>query len=290
MKYDLKLDGDNLIIKNIKDFKPKDIFECGQAFNWRKEEDGSYTTIAYGKVLNVKLQGDDLILSPCNYEEFYDIWYDYFDLGTDYSLIKEYLSGLNETMAKAVEYGEGIRVLNQEPFETIISFIISANNQIPRIKNSVKIIAERYGKKIDGNYYAFPSPEVLAKQSPEDLREYARVGFRDKRIVDSSKMILNGEVDLDSVFIEELHIAREELMKLPGVGPKVADCCLLFAFKRPETFPVDVWVKRTMESLFLKEELPINKVADLGRKEFGKYAGYAQQYLFYYGRENEIGK
>ena len=290
MNYKLIKEGESLRIKDIRDFHPRHIFECGQAFNWRKEDDDSYTTIAFGKVLNVKLEDDDLILNPATEEEFYEIWYDYFDLGTDYALIKEHLRGLNETMAQAVDYGWGIRILNQEPFETIISFIISANNQIPRIKNSVRIIAQRYGENISNEDYSFPNAQRLSQAKAEDLREHARVGFRDERIVKSSEMIRDSQVDIPKVYEMNLDDARDELMKLPGVGPKVADCCLLFAFKKPQSFPVDVWIKRTMEALFLKREVPLKEVAKLGRETFGEYAGYAQQYIFYYGRENEIGK
>lgn len=273
-------------------FEPSHIFECGQCFNFHKEEDDSYTAVFMEKIINVlKLDEGVSLIRNIRLEDFNEIFYDYFDLGLDYEAIKEEIA-IDPVMEKATAYGYGIRILNQEVFETTISFIISANNQIPRIKKAVRIISERYGKFLGEykgrKYYSFPRPEVLMKVKPEDLREYARVGFRDKRIVEASRMIYEGHLenanDLDT---ENL---RKRLMELPGVGPKVADCILLFAYHRRETFPVDVWIKRVMETLFIKNEVPKKQVDDYARKYFGKNAGYAQQYLFYYGREEKIGK
>ena len=226
-------------------------------------------------------------------EEFNEIWMDYFDLNTDYKEIIKELSK-NEILANAIEYGKGIRILNQNHFEMLISFIISANNMIPRIKKSIEVISTRYGKLIceDKNrkYYSFPTIEELSKATVEELREFAKVGFRDKRIFDTVNMILNEKIDLDNFENLETDILREELLKFSGVGNKVADCIMLFSYKRGEVFPVDIWIKRVMEELFIKEETPVKKIAKEADKIFGKYAGYAQQYLFYYGREEKIGK
>lgn len=280
------------IIENIDSFEPDHIFKCGQAFRWIEEEDSSFTNVAFGKVINVKRDNDNIVIKNSNKEDFENIWKNYFDLNRDYKEIKKELSK-DETLKKCIDYGYGIRILNQDPFETIITFIISANNQIPRIKKSVEKISEMYGKKIgeynNKTYYAFPSAQELSKARVEDLREFARVGFRDKRIVESANMINNNEIDFDICFNADIELARKELMKLPGVGPKVADCCLLFAFKRSESFPVDVWIKRVMEELYLKEDTNKNKIAEEGRNLFKDYAGIAQQYLFFYGRENKLG-
>ena len=285
-------ESDKGLILREASFEPSHIFECGQCFNFHKEEDGSYTAVFLGKIINVlKLDEGVSLIRNISLEDFNDIFYDYFDLGLDYEAIKEEIA-IDPVMEKATAYGYGIRILNQEVFETTISFIISANNQIPRIKKAVRIISERYGNFLGEykgrKYYSFPTPEVLMKVKPEDLREYARVGFRDKRIVEASRMIYEGHLeeanDLDT---EDL---RKRLIELPGVGPKVADCILLFAYHRRETFPVDVWIKRVMETLFIKKEVPKKQVDDYARKYFGKNAGYAQQYLFYYGREEKIGK
>ena len=274
-------------------FDPTHIFECGQCFNFNIEEDGSYTAVHLGKIINVLQKEDHVLIRNVSLEEFYDVFYDYFDLGTDYSAIREKLSE-NETLKTASDYGYGIRILNQEMFETVISFIISANNGITRIKNSIKIISERYGDYIGEymgrKYYAFPRPEVLAKVDPLELREFARVGFRDVRIVEASKMVADGYLDFDIDQTLSTEDLKEKLMQMPGIGPKVADCILLFTYHRRETFPVDVWIKRVMETLFIGHEVPKKLVDDYAREYFGNLAGYAQQYLFYYGREEKIGK
>ena len=285
---------DNLVIlENVENFDAKAIFTCGQAFRWYEETDGSFTTVHLGRVLNVLNDDNKVIFKGTNLEEFNEIWIDYFDLNTNYKEIRKTLSN-NEILANAMDYGKGIRILNQNHFEMLISFIISANNMIPRIKKSIEVISMRYGKFIceDENrkYYSFPTVEELSKATVEDLREFAKVGFRDKRIFDTVNMILNEKIDLDNFENLETDILREELLKFAGVGNKVADCIMLFSYKRGEVFPVDVWIKRVMEELFIKEETPVKKISKEADRIFGKYAGYAQQYLFYYGREEKIGK
>lgn len=289
MKYNIIEEQQKIIIKDIKNFDPKHIFECGQAFRWYVEEDNSYTTIAYEKVLNVKNEGNDIILSNTNMEDFNNIWYNYFDLGRDYDEIKKQLSK-DPILAEAIKFGEGLRILNQEPFEMVISFITSANNQIPRIKKSIELMSKNYGEKIDEKYYSFPTPESLSKVSPEELKEICKVGFRGERIVETAKIIAKGELNLDSIFNLNRDEGKELLMTLPGVGPKVSDCILLFAFNKDEAFPVDVWVKRVMEHFYLKEETNVKHIGEHGARIFGNLAGFAQQYLFYYARELGIGK
>ncbi|WP_297810551.1 DNA-3-methyladenine glycosylase [uncultured Finegoldia sp.] len=288
--------NDELKITKIKQtsFNPTHIFECGQAFRWQKEEeDSSYTTIDGNMYCNVSLVGDFVYLKNCTKEDYYKKWENYFDLKTDYTKIKDTLS-FNETLKSAMEYGSGIRILNQDKFSTIISFIISANNQIPRIMKSVNIICENYGDligELNGKkIYSFPTPEKLSKVPVEEMREICRVGFRDKRIIDVARMVATNEFDIDRINALDNGKLRNELIKLPGVGPKVADCIMLFSYKRHNTFPVDVWIKRVMEYLFIKKETNKNLISDYANKLFGDYAGYAQQYLFYYGRENTIGK
>lgn len=283
----------SIILEEIENFDAKAIFTCGQAFRWYEESDGSFTTVHLGRVLNVLNEKDRVIFKGTNLKEFDEIWMDYFDLNTDYKEIRKVLSN-NEILPKAMEYGEGIRILNQNHFEMLISFIISANNMIPRIKKSIEVISMRYGKFIceDENrkYYSFPTVEELSKATVEDLREFAKVGFRDKRIFDTVNTILNEKIDLDNFENLETDTLREELLKFSGVGNKVADCIMLFSYKRGEVFPVDVWIKRVMEELFIKKETPVKKISKEADRIFGKYAGYAQQYLFYYGREEKIGK
>lgn len=289
----IKFDEDYCLISELNEFEPRDIFTCGQAFRWYEEADGSFTFITNGKVANAKKVGDKVFLKGVDKNSFDEIFYNYFDLSRDYKLVMEELAK-DEVMKNATEYGKGIRILNQDKFETIISFIISANNQIPRIKKSIEKISEMYGDYLgeDENrkYYSFPSAEKLSLARSEDLREFARVGFRDKRIVETANLIKDGIVNIEEIDKMELEDARRTLQELPGVGPKVADCILLFAFDRKESFPVDVWIKRVMEELYLKEATPKSKIAMRGREVFGKNAGFANQYLFYYGRENKLGK
>lgn len=285
---------DNLVIlEDVENFDAKAIFTCGQAFRWYEEKNGSFTTVHLGRVLNVLNEDDKVIFKGTNLEEFNEIWIDYFDLNTDYQSIRKSLAN-NKILANAMEYGKGIRILNQNHFEMLISFIISANNMIPRIRKSIEVISMRYGKFIcqDENrkYYSFPTVDELSKATVEELREFAKVGFRDKRIFDTVNMIKNENIDLDSFENLETDNLREELLKFSGVGNKVADCIMLFSYKRGEVFPVDVWIKRVMEELFIKEETPVKKISKEADRIFGKYAGYAQQYLFYYGREEKIGK
>ena len=291
-KLDIVESPQGLILREDS-FNPTHIFECGQAFNFHKEEDGSYTAVFLNMIINLLPKEDYVLIRNVSLDDFYQYFYDYFDLGTNYGNIKEKLS-TDENLKVASDYGYGIRILNQEMFETVISFIISANNGITRIKKAVRIISERYGTYIGEykgrSYYSFPRPEVLAEVDPADLREYARVGFRDVRIVKASQMIRDGYLDFTSdMDLDSLEL-KEKLMKMPGVGPKVADCILLFAFHRRETFPVDVWIKRVMETLFIGHEVPKKLVDNYARDIFGENAGYAQQYLFYYGREEKIGK
>lgn len=291
-KLNIKQEGEELVLVTDS-FDPKHVFECGQCFNFHLEEDGSYTAVFMRKIINVSKKEGKVIFKNISMEDFYEYFYDYFDFGVDYGAIKREIS-TNETLKKATSYGEGIRILNQEVFETIISFIISANNQIPRIKKAVRIISERYGDYIDTyrgrDYYSFPTPEKLAQARPEDLREHARVGFRDKRIVETSKMIASGFLDYEEDQKLSTPELRKKLMEFPGVGPKVSDCVLLFAYHRRETFPVDVWIKRVMETLFIGKEVPKKQVTTYADEYFGDLAGYVQQYLFFYGRENAIGK
>lgn len=290
IKYKYK---DETIEFENKNFNPKHIFECGQAFRWKAEEDDSYTAVAFSRVINVSQDKDKIYIKNTNPEDFENIWISYFDLYNDYDEIKTTIPA-NTDMGNAIKFGYGIRILKQEIFETIISFIISANNRIPMIKKSINIISEQYGKELglynDVNYFSFPEKEVLAEVDPNDLREIARVGFRNERIVESSKMLLRDDFSEDRLIQMPTEELRLKLMELPGVGPKVADCILLFAFGRTEVFPVDVWIKRVMEDLYIKETVSKNQISTYAKNIFGDSAGYAQQYLFYYGRENDIGK
>ncbi len=278
-------------------FELKDIFECGQCFRWNQEEDGSYTGVFTDCVLNVEKQGSKIIFKGKYYnqitqKDFEEKIRNYFDLDRDYSKIKRILSKVDENLKLSVKYGDGIRILNQNLWETIISFIISANNNIPRIKGIIERISAKYGKEIEFNnkkYYTFPSKEELSKASVEDLRALG-LGFRDVRVYETTRIILNNEVDLEKIHNLPTDKVREILLSLPGVGPKVADCILLFStLKRFDVFPIDVWVRRVMNDLYIhnEDETKVDKkeIQKLAEDKFGNLQGIAQQYLFYWRRE-----
>lgn len=286
-------------IRNIESFELKDIFECGQCFRWNPEESGSYTGIVGENVLNVRKKGKDILITGFCKDNIEELCYKYFDLGTDYQIIRKKLSNIDNFLKVSTDYGKGIRILKQDVWETLISFIISANNNIPRIKGIIERISKRYGDKIiwkNKEYYTFPSPEQLSKASIKELRELG-LGFRDVRVFETTRIISNKEIDIDNLSeIENTEILKEELLKFPGVGPKVADCIMLFSMKRFEVFPIDVWVKRVMTELYFGEIKKLSgkegKILQPNNKEilkfaehkFGKLAGLAQQYLFYWRR------
>lgn len=280
-------------LKNPKSFELKDIFDCGQCFRWNIEEDGSYTGVFGKNILNVKKDGKNINFKGICDGNIEDIIYDYFDLNRDYGRIKETLSEIDENMKKSVLYGKGIRILNQDLWETIISFIISANNNIPRIKGIIERLSKKYGSEISFNekeYYTFPTPEQLKDVTVEDYRKLG-LGFRDIRLYETTQMILNKDIDLEKLKNNPNTIeVREELLKLSGVGPKVADCILLFStLKRFEVFPIDVWVRRVMNDLYIKQEdetkVSKKQIEKIAEEKFGNLAGLAQQYLFYWRRE-----
>ena len=280
------------IIKNAESFNAKHIFECGQCFRWNKQEDGSYTGVFKNNVLNVKQEEDTIIFTGICEENIQKICNEYFDLETDYKEIKEKLSQIDKYLQNSISYGEGIRILKQELWETIISFIISANNNIPRIKGIIERMSKQYGNKIifkEQEYYTFPSIEELSKASIEDLRKLG-LGFRDKRIYETTKIFMEKNMTLEELENEEnIEVLKEKLLTLPGVGPKVADCIMLFSMQKFEVFPVDVWVRRVMNELYIKKEdetkVSNKEIQKLAKEKYDVLAGIAQQYLFYWKRE-----
>ena len=289
------IEKDNqIILEGIsEDFEPKHVFECGQCFRWLREEDGSYTGVVQGKVINVKKENDLIIFDNTNKEDFENIWFDYFDLGRNYAEIKKQLKVMDEYLEKATEFGQGIRILQQDGWEMLISFIISANNRIPMIQRAINNLSERYGKFIDEyrgkKYYAFPTPEELSKVSVEDIRA-CQTGFRDKYIKSVVDYVNENNEDVLSYRKLDTGECIKELVKFNGVGPKVADCIALFGMQKYDTFPVDVWVKRVMEEFYVEDNLSLPKIRKFALDKFGDLAGFAQQYLFYYARELGIGR
>lgn len=280
------------IIENNKTFEPRHIFDCGQCFRWNINEDGSYTGIFGNNVLNVKKEENKITFKGICENDIKETVKDYFDFNTNYEEIKEKLASVDEYLKQSIEFGNGIRILNQDLWETIISFIISANNNIPRIKGIIERISKKYGKKIEweGNkYYTFPTIEELSEATVEDLRALG-LGFRDKRVYETTKIFLNKEMTIKELIEEQdVNKLREKLLTLPGIGPKVADCIMLFGLKRFEVFPIDVWVRRVMNDLYIKNEdetkVKNTEIEKLAVEKYDKLAGLAQQYLFYWRRE-----
>lgn len=280
------------VIKNQESFELNHIFDCGQCFRWNKQEDGSFMGVFKGNVLNVQKDNNEIIFQGMVNGDIEEVVKEYFDLERNYQEIKSKLSQIDENLDMSIKYGEGIRILNQDLWETIISFIISANNNIPRIKGIIEKLSQNYGTPIKWNdevYYAFPSPEDLKDVTVSDFRSLG-LGFRDIRLYETTHMILDKKVDLEKMAKKSTFEAREELLTLSGVGPKVADCILLFStLKRFDVFPIDVWVRRVMNELYIKneDETKVSKkeIMNIANEKFGNLEGIAQQYLFYWKRE-----
>ncbi|MDO5123218.1 MAG: DNA-3-methyladenine glycosylase [Eubacteriales bacterium] len=260
-------------VPGVSGFDLGDTLMCGQSFRWRENPDGSFSGTAYGRSVTVKLEKDDFYIIGTTAEDFENIWRGYFDLDTDYEKIREELSKLHPTLGEAAKFAPGIRILRQEPFEALISFIISQNNNIKRIEGIVDRLCENFGEENESGEYAFPTAEKLAKLTPEELSPI-RAGFRHRYIIDASQKVASGEVDLERCRANSFEEAKRELMTVVGVGEKVADCVLLYGLHKVSAFPMDVWMKRAMKKLF----------PDVNPESFGEYAGVAQQYIFHYSR------
>lgn len=274
--------------EGIRDFDLDHIFQCGQCFRWEKQIDGTYAGVAKKRIVNIRYDDSPhestdagrITITPCTKDEFETIWRPYFDLDRDYGKIKETLSGDDDIMKKAVKYGYGIRLLKQDLWETIVSFIISQNNNIPRIKGCIERLCNCFGEPISGEDdpesvpHDIPSPEALASLTEEDLAP-VRLGYRAKYLIETSRTVC--EKGLPGNF--------EDLASLCGVGPKVASCISLFGMQDYSSFPIDVWVMRVMHELYGLDEKDKKAMAAFARAKFGDLGGFAQQYLFYYMRD-----
>lgn len=280
-----------LVIDKIDAFELKDIFDCGQCFRWNVEKDGSYTGVVKNGVLNVNCDDKHIYFKgnlDCDIKEFVT---KYFDMERDYENIKRKLSRIDEYMDNSIKYGRGIRILNQDLWETIISYIISANNNIPRIKGIIERLSKNYGTKVvfdNKEYYLFPTYEQLKDVTTAEYRALG-LGFRDIRLYETTQTINSDYTMLEKLYNMKTLDIRENILKLSGVGPKVADCILLFSdLKRFDIFPIDVWVRRVMNDLYIKnpyEKKVSNRIINqVAFDKFGEYAGLAQQYLFYWRR------
>lgn len=284
------LEGENkVILKGVKNFELPHIFECGQCFRWNKEENGNYIGVAFKRVIEVEKKGDEVTIYNTNLKDFNEIWIDYFDLKRDYSEIKEKFKE-DELLNTAVRFGHGIRLLQQESFELLISFIISANNRIPMIKRAIENISRIYGNPLEYKgkiYYSFPSLEEFQLSNEEEGNALG-VGFRAKYIRQTLEDLKAGKYDLQVIKSGSDDECHKALQCFSGVGPKVADCIMLFSMGKYSAFPVDVWVKRAMQHFYVAPDVSLPKIREFARNKFGELSGFAQQYLFYYARENNI--
>ena len=274
MKYNtdiIKQDGKNVIV-TAPCFSLSQTLDCGQAFRFA-EVDGIWQGVVGDRLLKMEQTDGGVLFYDITADEFCEKYYDYFTLGFDYAELQHELCA-DETLKKAIEFAGGIRLLKQDKWETLCSFIISQNNNIPRIKGIISRLCKSFGEKIDGSdEYTFPDAEKIAALSLDDLAPL-RSGFRAKYILDAAQKVANGEIDYTLLETAPLDEARAELMKIKGVGPKVAECALLFSCGRFDAFPLDVWMKRVMAVLY-PNGLPQCAV---------QYKGIAQQYLFHYSR------
>lgn len=276
-----------LKINNIKDFNLDDTVTCGQIFRYYEEEDCSYTIILFDRVINVKYDRNILYVDSNNEDNLEEVVTRYFDLNTDYKNINDIILNNDKSLGEIVKYCNGLKMINSYPFETIISYIISANNSVPSIRKSVDMISNKYGKKVvfkEKEYYLFPTPEEL-KNIPVEFYRECKVGFRDKYIYNIVKLINENPSFLEELKNMETIEAFDLLLKEKGIGPKVASCILLFAYQKFDVFPVDTWVKKLMlEKYNIKGEANIRKQA---KEIYGDYSGIAIQYMFHYSRNKK---
>ena len=276
----------------VKCFNLKYTLECGQCFRWKKvdEDENRYIGIIKDRVIDISQEGNKVIIYSDKEEELENVVREYFDFNTDYEYIEHKIVKIDHNISKSVKNTTGIRILNQAIFETVISYIISANNNIKRISRSVDKISEMFGHEVKYNnesYYLFPTLEELSGATVEDLLSCG-VGFRAKYIKNTVKVLMENKDLLNTLSNMSTDEARKLLQEFQGVGPKVSDCILLFSLKKSEVFPIDVWVKRVMEKLYFKCNVSMKQIASYAKENFGEDAGIIQQHLFYNVREGNI--
>ncbi|MCL2352681.1 MAG: DNA-3-methyladenine glycosylase [Firmicutes bacterium] len=270
--------------------------ECGQCFRFARVSGAGggaaeYVLAAYDKVLRVRQEDSGAVtFFPTTPEEFEAVWIGYFDLAADYENIKRVLTEKDEWVREASARFGGIRILNQEPWECLVSFILSQVSNIPRIKKVLGNLTRAFGTPISDGFHTFPSPARLAGAGLGEL-EACGTGFRAQYILDAAQKVASGELRLEALFALDAGGAREELMKIKGVGPKIADCVMLFSLGKKEVFPADVWIKRVMQRFYFGgAPESIKAIGDFAARRFGEYAGVAQEYLYAYARDRQIGK
>ncbi len=267
-------DGENVIAEDVSLFSLEDTLNCGQCFRWKKAADGFWEGISRGKYCKIKQDGGRLVFSGSSLGDVKEFWILYFGLDEDYSYLHRLFSKDNY-LRRAVEFAPGIRLARQDPWETLCTFIVSQNNNIPRIKKIIESLCRLFGKPLAPGVYSFPDAEMLARLAQEDLAPL-RCGFRWRYLLDAAKKVACNEIDLLNLGKTDTDDARKTLMTICGVGPKVANCVLLYGFHKTEVVPMDVWMKRVAAKIY----------PDGFPQEFAPWMGIAQQYLFHYARHH----
>jgi len=283
-----------VVYKDVQPFDFKKIADGGQAFRWNLQEDGTYIGVVGDFVIELCQTGDELIVDSSGTGEEIPFIREYLDLNRNYNAIERDMLKFHE-LIPVVSFSSGYRILFQDPWETTISFIISANNHIRNIKNTIENMCRTYGKPITfkGNtYYTFPSPETLAALSEEELM-LTKCGYRAKFIIETAKVIAGGKVNIYDFYDKPAKDIRMQLVTLPGVGRKVADCIMLYSMRKFDAFPIDVWIQRILQHMYFNgKKVSLTKLQKFAEDRFGEIAGFVQQYLYYYSRNcwQDIGK
>lgn len=284
----------NYVLNNVQDFDISQTLECGQCFHFVKIDQEEYVISAKNRLLHIKQVENDVIFYNTSKQEYEEIWKDYFDLDRDYASIKKILLEKDDKLKTAIESMWGVRILNQDFFETLISFIISQNKQIPHIKKIVSDISVKYGSYLGDvkgvKMFSFPTIEQLSEATVEDLKEL-KTGFRAPYIKDAIEKVRDAFIDEAVVRMLTYDEAIKYLCQIKGVGEKVANCVSLFSLGKREAFPIDVWIKRIMEAMYFEgKDTSKEIIAEYAKNAYGELGGYAQQYLFYYGKSIKMGK
>lgn len=276
MNYKIKTKGNDLILQIPKtELNIIDTLDCGQAFRFKAIDENEIAGIAFNKYLHLTQNESEITFYNTTETDFENIWCEFFDLNTDYIKLKKDFSK-DEVLKTAIEYASGIRILKQDSFEILISFIISQNNNIKRIKTSIDKLCKLYGNEIATDCYTFPTIEQLKDIQKADISELG-LGYRDDYIVDCVQKLVAKEIIIEDIANMDLVDAKKELLKIKGVGPKVCDCVLLFGFYKTECFPIDTWIKKVLAEYY-PNGFPT---------EYNDVSGIAQQYLFHYMRTKQ---
>jgi len=278
----VRFDAFGVWLRDACHFEPRHIFECGQCFRF-VPDNGGYAGVAHGRVLHVEKHGQTVRLWPCSEQAYHEIWHHYFDMETDYEKLLEALPK-DGFLQASVSYGRGLRLLWQPPFETLITFILSANNNFPRIRSLVGNLCKAYGEPIEEGFHDFPSPEALAAASEDGFRALG-AGYRAPYLLSAAQAVAGG-FDLNALKSLPYTEAKKALQTLDGVGPKVADCVLLFSLGHRCAFVQDVWIRRVLHEVYDAPKAQAENERFV-RARFGEYGGIVQQYLFHYARSTK---